>query len=427
MYSADGRNSCRPYSDVVVILGHSNVFNFGSLDISDILEALLHPKPPSLVVFLGCCGGNGRYGPLTMLSQLPEWQNTVFSFYQRRIYIDELCQTSPVLAIQYYVHLVRADSVKETKDNIHRAFTDANRDPRFDYEPDIALLLNCKEEQTAQTILKMVKNFNISTEEIPLSCWQLALYHTFTVEEGPDYEQKMGPSAFTVVKQPTIKKFIADTKEELKSLITQPVKCTYEEVKEMLIKKVDERWKAELDRRRLNDIIELACEILLIQVTEVTFESLRNNEWEQVDHLQFFVAMLHGYWGKNDYNALREYATYHIMKAMQSVTTPDEHKLHTYHLCCVGYCLFVPEICIVSDYHIPCVETFRFCLWKEKVNVYYALRNYLSDKYYPDRYINIPFGQVNEYRKRYNCVMQGPLESVITPQGYKWVRNTEIE
>ena len=122
MYSADGRNSCRPYSDVVVILGHSNVFNFGSLDISDILEALLHPKPPSLVVFLGCCGGNGRYGPLTMLSQLPEWQNTVFSFYQRRMYIDELFHTSPVLAIQYYVHLVRADGVKETKDNIVCAF-----------------------------------------------------------------------------------------------------------------------------------------------------------------------------------------------------------------------------------------------------------------------------------------------------------------
>ena len=428
MYSADGRNSCRPYSDVVVILGHSNVFNFGSLDISDILEALLYPKPPSLVVFLGCCGGNGRYGPLTMLSQLPEWQNTVFSFYQRRMYIDELFHTSPVLAIQYYVHLVRADSVKETKDNIHRAFTDANRDPRFAYKPDIALLLNCKEEQTAQTILKMVKNFNISTEEIPLSCWQLALYHIFTVEKSGGETTKTKIPSYCIVKtEPTIKKFIADTKEELESLITQPVKRTYKEVKGTLIAKVDERCKAELKDRRLYDIIDLAHELQLLQVTEETLDLLRNNKWQDVNHLQFFVAMLHGYWGKNDYNNLRAYATYHIMKVIKPiaiVTNPSEHELHTYHLCCVGYCLFAPEIRIISDENDPYNEKFGFCLWGSDIPFHYALKCFQDDNH-AERYINIPPGQYEQYRKKY-LIARGSLESVITAQGYQFILNNQI-
>ena len=91
-----------PYSDAVVIFGHSDLYSFESLGFTDILVALLHPKP---LVFLGCCGGNHRYGPLKQLSLLPEWQNTIFSYFQRQVYKDELCNTIPVLALQYYLHL----------------------------------------------------------------------------------------------------------------------------------------------------------------------------------------------------------------------------------------------------------------------------------------------------------------------------------
>ena len=94
-----------PYSDAVVILGHSNLYSFESLDFTDILGALLHPKPPLFLVFLGCCGGNPRYGPLKQLPLLPEWQNTIFSYFQRQVYKDELCNTIPVLTLQYYLHL----------------------------------------------------------------------------------------------------------------------------------------------------------------------------------------------------------------------------------------------------------------------------------------------------------------------------------
>ena len=79
--------SCMLY--VVVILGHSTVTHVKSLRIQDIFTAFVQPKPPSLFIFLGCCGGNPRYGPLKKLSLLPEWQGTVFSFFQRRVYVDE--------------------------------------------------------------------------------------------------------------------------------------------------------------------------------------------------------------------------------------------------------------------------------------------------------------------------------------------------
>ena len=347
-----------PYSDVVVILGHSNVHYFGSLAISDILDALLYPKPPSFVAFLGCCGGNGRYGPLSRLSQLPEWQDTIFGFFQRRMYIDELCHTSLVLAVQYYLHLTpRGGDVSTIKRNINRAFSDAQRlDGRFCFKYDIAFRLNDKESQTAQILLNMAKypapTFTISTDEIPLSCWQLAIYHTFTCDkDGENY----------------IRQFITDTKNELKLLPVQPVKRTNEEVKKLLIAKLNEKCKAALKHKKLYEIIELSCELQLLQVTEETFKLLRANNWDKVDHLQFFVAMLQGYWGKNDDRKLRECATRHLMKVMKqiwdTVNNLREYDLHIYRLCCVGYCLFSPEAHIMfADVHDKYNDTFG-CLF----------------------------------------------------------------
>jgi len=82
------------------------------------------------------------------------------------------------------------------------------------------------------------------------------------------------------------------------------------------------------------NIIEFACELQLLQVTTETFIKLRNNKWKDVDHLQFYVAMLQGYWGRNDYEDLRGYATYHLVEVIKST---DTHELHKYQLCCVGY------------------------------------------------------------------------------------------
>ena len=371
-------------SDIVVILGHSNAFNFGTLAISDIMETLLHPEPPFLVVFLGCCGGNARYGPLTMFSQLPEWQNTVFSFFQRRIYKDELCYTVPVLGIQYYLHLLRQDDdVTSLKKNIRDSFGCAYADIRCNLEcRDSVLFLNAKDEQaTAQKLLdifntsdvtgsrysmdlqgqnfsrarelyllnaglRLPESLNISVEEIPLSCWQLEIYHTFTAETRGEYY---------------IRTFIGNFKRELAmstSATAPPI------TKEMLIDRVRRKCEAELERRKLYQIIELASEIQLLQVTEETFMFLSKNEWGLVDHLQFFVAMLHGYWGKNNYYTMRALAAYHWHAIMQSILNstngPSENALHEYHLCSVGVCLFSPEFYIVfPNQH----QYFDFLVW----------------------------------------------------------------
>jgi len=85
-----------------------------------------------------------------------------------------------------------------------------------------------------------------------------------------------------------------------------------------------------LKHRRLHNIIELACELQLLQITTTeTFIKLRNNKWKDVvDHLQFYVAMLQGYWGENDYEDLREHATYHLVEAIKLTDTHNTDKLH---------------------------------------------------------------------------------------------------
>ncbi|XP_065906238.1 uncharacterized protein [Dysidea avara] len=86
-------------------------------------------------------------------------------------------------------------------------------------------------------------------------------------------------------------------------------------------------------------------EVHFQEVTEVTFALLRNNRWEEIDHLQFFLAMLHGYWGRNYYNSLMGLAMYHLREVMKlTYISPSKENLHQYHLCCVGFCLFSPEV-----------------------------------------------------------------------------------
>ena len=319
--------SSQPYSDVVVILGHSNVFSFGLLAITDILRALLHPKPPSFVVFLGCCGGNPRYGPLKMMSLLPEWRNTIFGFFRRRIYKDELCQSVPVLAIKHYLYLHKlgipiAESKMREKNLVSYSISCAYSEAYLKgYKCDSECFLNPSIELSpAQEFFGVVRG------KIPPSCQQLVMYHNFTTE-----------------KQNEFKEFVAITVAGLRCQFLQYYNA--EDLNEKLIAEVDKRCKAELKRQKLSDIIELSCEIQFLQVTEVTFALLRNNRWEEIDHLQFFVVMLHGYWGRNYYNSLMELAMYHLRELMKlTYISPSEENLHQYHLCCVGFCLFSPEV-----------------------------------------------------------------------------------
>ena len=162
-----------PYSDAVVILGHSNLYSFESLDFTDILGALLHPKPPLFLVFLGCCGGNPRYGPLKQLSLLPEWQNTIFSYFQRQVYKDELCNTIPVLALQYYLHLdLKLPQWHNSFFVMYSIGCAYSLHSKNNFECDSSCFFNQKcELSSAQQFLSIIKSFGIQTKEIPLSCW----------------------------------------------------------------------------------------------------------------------------------------------------------------------------------------------------------------------------------------------------------------
>lgn len=331
------------HSDVAVILGHANTYNFGSLTIADILEALLHPKPPSFVVFLGCCGGNVRYGPLAMLSQIPEYQDTVFSFFQRRIYIDELFHSAPVLAVQYYVHLI--SQFQSTQDKIACSIRDAKSDSAFEKDAHAALFLNATFNRslgsecdlalfsnssffpTTQELIHVFTGVFGSVYEIPLSCWQLAMYHTFTAK---NFEEQ------------NIKKLID---KKLGSIIKQPTQHTNEEVKAV----VKKECKGIMKYLKLDEINELACELQLLQVSKATVFFLKSRRWKKVDHLQFFVALLHGHWERSSYDDIREWATYHLRKCREGIETSIDptniyaKNLHKYRLCCVGYCLFSPD------------------------------------------------------------------------------------
>jgi len=405
--------SSQPYYDVVVILGHSNVFNFGSLNISDILEAVLHPRPPSFIVFLGCCGGNPRYGPLKKLSLLPEWQNTIFSYFQRRIYKDELCNTIPVLAIQYYLHLethyTEINKPLPEKFLLVYSIRCAYLDSRYRYKGDSARFLNPKYELSpAQEFLEVVKK-STGGNAIPLSCWQLAMYHNFILEQ---HGEKTMRNFISIVPYVSRQNAIAN---------------------------IDEICKAALNCQKLYKIIELAHELQSLEVTEETLDLLRNNKWNEVDHLQFFVAMLQGYWGKNNYDSLLEYATYHLMMVMKLLAFaehPDKKILHKYQLCCVGYCSFSPDSYIIAGEDIK-----EFYLWRGEVpfEITCAINYrkiispgelcYFSMSTAQQQKLNLESNLkafTDSHQHKMKHYINGTFECVITEKGYQVVSNDHI-
>lgn len=89
--------------DIVIILGHSSV----PLAEDDNLIAAFATIRPTVIAFLGCCGGNSRYGPVAKMSyMLYRKSKAIIGFYQRRVYIDELRTTSLVVGLKYFICLL---------------------------------------------------------------------------------------------------------------------------------------------------------------------------------------------------------------------------------------------------------------------------------------------------------------------------------
>ena len=91
----------------------------------------------------------------------------------------------------------------------------------------------------------------------------------------------------------------------------------------------------------MDKVIEMVAEMHLLRVLPETIRYLKEGKWEDVDHLQFFVAILHGYWGKNTYENIRACACFHLEEIKCEVDSNTLlQPLWKYHLCVIGFCLF---------------------------------------------------------------------------------------
>ena len=112
------------------------------------------------------------------------------------------------------------------------------------------------------------------------------------------------------------------------------------------IDEIEEQCQHEIENRHLDKLIEMVAKLHLRRVSPETLQYLKEGNWEDVDHLQFFVAVLHGYWGKNSFANLRACACFHFGEMKQEV---DDESLWKYQLCAIGFCLFCERIYVAFE------------------------------------------------------------------------------
>ena len=83
---------------------------------------------------------------------------------------------------------------------------------------------------------------------------------------------------------------------------------------------------------RLHEIISLICEVKFIKLFEKTLKLMRTGDkssWENIDPLQFLVAVLQGHWGKNSLTDIKTWAIYHLKEVMKKAKS-NVKVLHQY-------------------------------------------------------------------------------------------------
>jgi len=365
-------SDCTLSPNVVIILGHSNIYKFGPFCTAYILKRILHPFPPAIVAFLGCCGGGVRHGPLFEAAQRPEWKHTFFGFFQRRVYIDELCKTNLVQGIRNYLHfvkvLVEAPLSKECTQRLVRYSFACVESGKYnmklmDYNDPTMYANDFNYPDTTQQLLEVCYNIFKSGDDvrqnIPLPCLQLALYHRFFAEHI------------------AIADFIHRMQEKYEDTNKDP---------DLKIEEMEEECIKELERSRIQKIVELADKVQLLPVLNETIEYLKEGKWKELDHLQFFVAILQGYWGENPFYLIRIWAKYHLVEILKKVDAEfklqlkevnywDSHEsnvphvdnendiIYEYHLCCVAFCLFSKYDHIIFPAVNNKYSSLTFCIW----------------------------------------------------------------
>ena len=108
------------------------------------------------------------------------------------------------------------------------------------------------------------------------------------------------------------------------------------------IDEIETQCQYEIERRHLDKLIKWVAELHLLRVSPETLQYLKEGNWEDIDHLQFFVAVLHGYWGKNSAANVEGCACFHLGEMRQKVV--DDKSLWKCQLCAIGFCLFCEDI-----------------------------------------------------------------------------------
>ena len=176
------------HHNVIMLLGHSSVLLAEDKDLVETFAKL----NPNIIAFLGCCGGNTRYGPiLTMSYMLPNtyFPSRIIAFYHRQIYTDELENTSLIIGLQYYLHFCYGDEVGLSKhksctikDLEKCAFALAHAKLNKSAVPPTDPTVFINDREGKNPVQMILRKHGLTTEAIPLSCMQLAMYSPMVVD-----------------------------------------------------------------------------------------------------------------------------------------------------------------------------------------------------------------------------------------------------
>ena len=339
---------CGLRHDVIIILGHISVL---LAEDKDMIAAFVK-MDPTIIAFLGCCGGNTRYGPIATMSYLlPEYCRPILAFYQQQVYIDELEHTSLTIGIQYYLRMRYGKEHHPINGPISKkkialcAFGLAKSViPSLSMDPTV--FINDRDGENP-----IQKLHDLKAEAVPLSCMQLVMYSPMVVDSKESWYLK------TTAKEEILKKhqykpvilpehscpeheLVID--DVLKQLHKEDVKLASEGIK---IDELSKLCQEKIKQLRLHEIISLICEIKFIKLFEKTLELMRTGDkssWENVDPLQFLVAVLQGHWGKNSLTNIKTWATYHLKEVMKKAKS-NVKVLHQYQLCCICFVLLFED------------------------------------------------------------------------------------
>ena len=284
--------------DVAIIMGHSSALFAEDYNVISGLAQM----NPTVVAFVGCGEGNARFGPVANISHMLSCVcevTPIVGFYQRRIYLSELQNTSLIIGLRYYAGLIKHFQVTADQPQIRKqiarctfGLATAQLAPS---STDPSVFVNDSPAATS-----FIQNSYKSLQDIPLSCMQLAMCNPL-VAGSED---------------------IADNKDN---------------------SNFDEWCKKEIKSRELHKLVPLMCEIDLIRLAGETLKNLRSGKWEEIDHLQFLTAVLRGHWGMNSLGVVKEWATFHLMEVMNVVKLQDKFSLHQYKLCCMCFVLLCDD------------------------------------------------------------------------------------